>query len=59
MFAYANELRRRDKFKEFMENWLEGIHASLYRYDKFNEVYPEWLKTEKNIIEGLLMEFNK
>ena len=37
MFAYAKELRRRDKFKEFMENWLQESHASLDHYDELNE----------------------
>ena len=29
MFAYASELRRRDKFKDFMENWIVNLDSKL------------------------------
>ena len=59
MFAYASELRRRDKFKEFMENWLQESHASLDHYDELNEYCPEWIETERDTLECLLSEFEK
>ena len=56
MFAYANELRRRDKFKEFMENWLNRIQG--YEAESFPDV-PEWLEAEVETLKCLLKEFNK
>ena len=48
-----------DKFKEFMENWLEESHASLDHYEELNEYCPEWIETERDTLEYLLMEFEK
>lgn len=59
MFAYASELRRRDKFKDFMENWLNESYTSLDHYDELNEYYPEWIETERDTLKCLLKEFNK
>ena len=59
MFAYASELRRRDKFKKFLEDWLEESHASLDHYDELNEYCPEWIETERDTLECLLSEFEK
>lgn len=59
MFAYASELRRRDKFKEFMENWLHDNQISLDHYDELNEYCPEWIETERDTLDCLLVEFNK
>ena len=60
MFAYARELRRRDDFKEFMENWLE---RTKFRKDEFLdngwEYIPEWIEVEVETLECLLKEFNK
>lgn len=59
MFAYSKEVTRRDKFKKFLEEWLEESHASLDHYDELNEYCPEWIETERDTLECLLMEFNK
>lgn len=56
MFAYAIELRRRDKFKEFLENWLTRIQE--YEAESFPNV-PEWLEAEVGTIKCLSKEFNK
>ena len=59
MFAYASELRRRDKFKELLDEWLNESYTSLDHYDELNERYPQWIETEIDTLEYLLMEFNK
>jgi len=56
MFAYANELRRRDKFKEYLEEWLNRVQG--YEAENFPDV-PEWLEVEVETIKCLLKEFNK
>ena len=57
MFAYASELRRRDKFKEFMENWINDLDSKLELYH--DHYPPQWMEIERDIVEYLLMEFNK
>ena len=57
MFAYACELRRRDKFKEFMENWINNLDSKLELYH--DDHPPQWIETERDTLEYLLMEFNK
>ena len=56
MFAYAIELRRRDKFKEFLDEWLNRVQG--YEAESFPNV-PEWLEAEVETIKCLLKEFNK
>ena len=55
MFAYAKELRRRDKFDHYMSVWLDEVGDSLEQ----NEHSPEWLVTERDILESLIKEFRK
>ena len=57
MFAYASELRRRDKFKSFMENWINNLDSKLELYR--GHYSPQWIEIERDIVEYLLMEFNK
>ena len=47
MFAYASELRRRDRFKKFMENWIVNLDSKLELY------------RERDTLEYLLKEFEK
>ena len=57
MFAYAKEVTRRDKFKKFMENWINNLDSKLELYH--DHYPPEWMETERDTLEYLLMEFEK